>query len=216
MDILGGQKELVSSGDESADKLDHERFAQKYEEMHRLVREPDGSEFLYVGAENWPFPVPLVLRAGAWRFDADAGKREILFRHIGEDETSAIDTCHAVVFAMKHQGNKTADDDPIIQYAATLIKAQTNAGRTPANSEAASPFHGYAFRILSGPQRSNFSVVAYPVAYRSSGVMTFAVAQDDVIYESDMGPDTAKRPPLHHGNRIPVGMLPNENRLRMS
>jgi hypothetical protein len=93
---------------------------------------------------------------------------------------------------MKHQDNKTADDDPIIQYAATLIKAQTNAGRTPANSEAASPFHGYAFRILSGPQRSNFSVVAYPVAYRSSGVMTFAVAQDDVIYESDMGPDTAK------------------------
>ena len=61
--ILGGP-ELSSSGDEERDKLEREQFAQKYEEMHRLVREPDGSAVLYVGAENWPFPVPLVSTDG--------------------------------------------------------------------------------------------------------------------------------------------------------
>jgi len=199
MEILGGGKDLVSSGDESEDGIDRKRFAQKYQEMHRLVREPDGSEFLYIGAENWPFPIPLVLRAGEWRFDGNAGKREILFRRIGEDEGSAIDTCHALVLAIKQHGKKTTDNDPVAQYAETLVKTlQPSAGNSPANSEASTVFHGYFFRILSKPlsrissTSGGFTVVAYPDVYRASGVMTFVVAQDDVVYESDLGPDTVK------------------------
>ena len=47
--------------------------AKKYQEMHRLVREPDGSTVLYIGAENWPFPIPLVSKNGAWYFDSKTG-----------------------------------------------------------------------------------------------------------------------------------------------
>ena len=60
--ILGAGKEVTSSSNEVEDKLEREQFSQKYQEMHRLVREDDGSTVLYIGAENWPFPIPLVLK----------------------------------------------------------------------------------------------------------------------------------------------------------
>ena len=78
--ILGGPTDLTSSRDEGQDELDRELFVQKFQEMHRLAREADGSVSLYIGAENWPFPIPLVEKDGAWYFDADAGRNEVLFR----------------------------------------------------------------------------------------------------------------------------------------
>src|SRR6202051_3538586 len=74
--ILGGPTELTSSRDAGQDKLDREIFAQKYQEMHRLGREADGSMTMYIGAENWPFPIPLIEKNGAWRFDSDGGMKE--------------------------------------------------------------------------------------------------------------------------------------------
>jgi Protein of unknown function (DUF2950) len=64
---------LSSSGDTVQDKADRQLFIQKYKEMHRLVKEPDGTIVLFIGAENWPFPVPLVSKHGKWRFDVDTG-----------------------------------------------------------------------------------------------------------------------------------------------
>ena len=87
---------LASSADTVQDKADRRRFIQKYSEMHRLVREPDGTMVLYIGAENWPFPVPLASNDGKWRFDVDAGAREIMFRRIGEDEAAAMQTCRSM------------------------------------------------------------------------------------------------------------------------
>ena len=71
--IVGAGKEVTSSSDDVEDKLEREQFCKKYEEMHRLVREPDGSTVLYIGAENWPFPIPLVSKNGAWYFDSETG-----------------------------------------------------------------------------------------------------------------------------------------------
>src|SRR6266481_3749212 len=99
--ILGAGKEVTSSSDEIEDKLERERFSQKYQEMHRLVREPDGSTVLYIGAENWPFPIPLVSKNGAWHFDPETGKQEILLRRVGENEMTAIEVCNAVAMAKK-------------------------------------------------------------------------------------------------------------------
>jgi hypothetical protein len=161
-EILGAGTELVSSDDKVQDTLDRERFVQKYQEMHRLVQEPRGVTALYIGAENWPFPIPLVSRNGAWRFDSDDGANEIRFRRIGENEVTAIGICHA------------------------LVARETNPG---ANRPV--PFHGYYFRILS-KSGGGFAAIAYPVLYRSSGVMTFIVNQDDVVFEKDLGPNTAK------------------------
>src|SRR5947207_4697564 len=99
--ILEAGKEVTSSSDEVEDKLERERFSQKYQQMHRLVREPDGTTVLYVGAENWPFPIPLVSSRGRWRFDADAGWREITYRRIGANEETAIEVSRATVEAVK-------------------------------------------------------------------------------------------------------------------
>jgi hypothetical protein len=78
--IIGAGPQVRSSGEEAIDKLEREQFAQKYQVMHRLVREPDGYTVLYIGAENWPFPIPLIENNSKWRFDPDAGAGEIAAR----------------------------------------------------------------------------------------------------------------------------------------
>src|SRR4029077_5969297 len=75
LEILGPEgKEIVSSGDETEDKESHANFARRYEQMHRLVKEPDGMVTLYIGAENWPAPIPLVNKGKGWYFATEAGK----------------------------------------------------------------------------------------------------------------------------------------------
>jgi hypothetical protein len=197
--ILGGSKELISSGDEAEDKLDREQFVQKYQQMHRLVRGSDGTTLLYIGAENWPFPVPLVSRANVWYFDAEIGAQEIRFRRVGENEYSAIAACHEMVLASKQLRSNTTEVDPVAQYARTLINAQSvNEGRAPVSGKAVlGPFRGYYFTSLTaqpkaenGHSAGGIAILAYPARYRSSGVMTLLVTQDDVVYETDLGPNT--------------------------
>jgi hypothetical protein len=95
--ILGAGNELVSGDDAAQERREREHFARKYAQMHRLARASDGSTTLYVGAENWPFPFPLVQESGAWHFDATVGMEEVLARHIGENELAAIATSRALV-----------------------------------------------------------------------------------------------------------------------
>jgi hypothetical protein len=177
--ILGAGAELVTSGDRLQDTLDRERFVQKYQEMHRLVQEPGGVTALYIGAENWPFPIPLVSRDGVWHFDPDGGANEIRFRRIGENEVTAIGICHALVAAETHPG-ADAEADGLVE--AVLPNVQ--------HTNAVVPFHGYYFRILSKSD-GGFAAIAYPSVYRSSGVVTFIVNQNDVVYEKDLGRKTA-------------------------
>ena len=102
LEILGPDaKEIDSSGDPTQDAEGRAKFAREYGEMHRFVREPDGSVVLYLGAENWPLPIPLVMRGNLWFFDTEAGKKEILFRRIGRNEYSAIHICQELVAAQK-------------------------------------------------------------------------------------------------------------------
>src|SRR5580658_5938273 len=102
LDILGPEAgKLVSSGDDTEDAADRATFVQRYQEMHRLVREPDGSTMLYIGARNWPMPIPLVHSGDSWHFDTEAGKQEILYRRVGANEISTIRTCQALVAAQK-------------------------------------------------------------------------------------------------------------------
>ena len=194
---LGAGEELTSCGDESTDKRERDRFVQKYQEMHRLVGEPDGTTVLYIGAENWPFPIPLVSRKGRWYFDAQTGAREVMFRRIGADEATAIEVCRAAVQASKQNGATTRSDDPIIQYAEALVSAGgAKSGTTGRATPDDRPFHGYHFVVLTerpgtGEKTGALAVVAYPAEYRSSGVMTFVVGEDGVVYERDLGPETA-------------------------
>lgn len=194
--ILGAGKEVTSSSDEEEDKLEREQFSQKYQEMHRLVQEPDGTTVLYIGAENWPFPVPLVSKNGIWYFDSDQGKQEILFRRIGENEMTAIEVCEQFSMARTEDGTPAISEDPITQFVQGLVSDDSaNAANNQSNS-----FHGYYFRIVpnnspsqvsSGQEKKGLTLVAYPAEYHSSGVMTFLVTRKGIVFERDLGPNTA-------------------------
>jgi hypothetical protein len=164
--------------DQLQDRLERERFVQKYQEMHRLAREADGGMVLYIGAENWPFPIPLVSQHGAWRFDSDAGVAEIRYRRIGENEVRAIALCQALV---AHPPGAADNADGIV----AAVHASAKSGGQPV------AFHGYYFRALAA-SGNRFVAIAYPTAYRSSGVMTFIVDPDGGAHQKDLGPNTAK------------------------
>lgn len=187
--ILGGSTNLTSSHDEAQDKLERELFVQKYEEMHRLGREGDRSMTLYIGAENWPFPIPLVEKNGAWHFDSDAGLKEVLYRRIGRNELTAIAICNEFVADEKHYGAKPNTASLTDSSPASLVAraARESAGGDPVL------FHGYNFRLLptQGKTTGTFTLIAFPAAYRSSGVMTLIVTEDDIVYEKDLGANTS-------------------------
>jgi hypothetical protein len=191
--ILGGSTELTSSRDEGQDKVDRELFVQKYQEMHRLGRDADGSVTLYIGAENWPFPIPLVEKNGAWHFDPDTGLKEVLYRRIGENELTAIAMCHEFVTAEKQHRAKPNTADLEGSSPTSLVAKAAN------GSTAGDPvlFHGYYFKVLSAHSTNGkaatggFAVIAYPAEYRSCGVMTFIVTAKDVVYEKDLGENSS-------------------------
>jgi hypothetical protein len=102
LDIFGhDNKQIVRSGDDTEDALSRANFVEKYKEMHRRAKEPDGTTTLIIGARNWPTPIPLVNKNNSWFFDTEAGSKEILFRRIGRNEISAIRVCQELVTAEK-------------------------------------------------------------------------------------------------------------------
>ena len=227
-------KEILHTGDDVADQNTRTTFVSRYDQMHRVVIEPDQSATLYIGAENWPLPIPLVKTSGgSWYFDAEAGKKEILYRRVGTNENDAIDTLYTLVEAQREYASAPRDGTSTKHYALKFLSddgKQNGLYWKTTGDEAASPigplladaasegytvqqghqvpFHGYYFRILTkqgaaarggardylvGGQLSHgFAFVAYPAEYRNSGVMTFIVNQDGVVYEKDLGPDTVK------------------------
>jgi len=102
LSILGPSgKDVLSSGDPQEDLDARVGFVVRYQEMHRLVTEANGTVSLIVGAENWPFPIPLVNHHGTWFFDTVTGKDEIVFRRIGKNELAAVDSLRQLVEAQK-------------------------------------------------------------------------------------------------------------------
>jgi hypothetical protein len=180
MRILRGGAELISADNRTEGRLERERFVQKYQELHRWVRESDGTRVLYIGAENWSFPIPLVSRNGLWQFDSKGGSDEILYRRIGENEVTAISMCDMLATAEARPGTDTEAD----RLVETLFPGLRDAGK-------AIRFHGYYFSILAH-SGGEFAAIAYPARYRSSGVKTFIVTRDGAISEKDLGPDTSK------------------------
>jgi hypothetical protein len=91
---------LVTSKDEASDQAAMHRFFSKYQQMNRWVNMTDGSQVLYIGSDNFAFPVPLAKTGGdRWYFDAVAGAQEIRARDIGRNELLTIDSCGALATA---------------------------------------------------------------------------------------------------------------------
>jgi hypothetical protein len=226
LDILGADgKQIVSSGDDVEDAESRANFAKKYQEMHRLVKEPDRTTVLYIGAENWPTPIPLVNKGKAWYFDTDAGKKEILYRRVGRNEISTIRVCQELVAAQKeysaehneyaqkvfsdegqHNGLYWKASGERLSPIGPLVAAAVTESYVQSRDSAPTPYRGYYYHILArqgknasggvksyianGKMTGGFAFVAYPAEYRSSGVMTFIVGEDGVVYQKDLGKKT--------------------------
>jgi len=225
-----GSEDVISSGDPAQDKESMEGFAQAYQVMNRWRKLADGSQLLIVGADNQPFPIPLMKNAaGQWYFDAAAGKEEILARRIGRDELAAIDVCAALAdsqaqyFAQKHGGVKQYAQKFISDAGqqnglywespqgsprsplGPLVAFATQEGMT-IKPDTAQPFYGYYFRrldgqgadakggaksyIIDGKMTGGFAYVAYPAKYGDSGVQTFIINREGVLYQKDLGKDS--------------------------
>lgn len=111
--IFGPDRDKLLTGDPVADSNALEHFAAGIEKAHKLEKVSDTKLTLVVGSDNWPSPIPIVKDGNQWRFDTAAGLEEILNRHIGDDELSAIMTCRAYVLAQWEyytEPNGTAQD----------------------------------------------------------------------------------------------------------
>jgi hypothetical protein len=223
-------KDFVSSGDDVQDKTSRARFAAMAAEKMdvEVDRHNANRAIVSVGNEDWPLPVPIVKLGGKWHFDSKAGRKEILDRHIGENELDAIQICRGYDDAQKEYAEKIHDDSGVHQYAQRLISlpgkqdglAWQNADGSwggpvgdaiakdleEGNAEKGKPFHGYYFKVLKGQGPAatlgqldyviegamigGFALVAVPANYRVTGVMTFMVSYDGVVYQKDLGPDS--------------------------
>jgi hypothetical protein len=171
LEFLGPDgKQIISSGDEIEDLHTRADFVQRYIEMHRLVNEPDGTTVLYIGARNWPTPIPLVHSANGWYFDTEAGRKEILYRRIGRNEMSAIRICQELaaaeheyhdaqhsqyaqaIFSDEGQHNglywKVAAGEPQSPIGPLVANAVAQ-GYDPGRSGAPTPYRGYYFHVLT-------------------------------------------------------------------
>ncbi len=101
---------------------------------------------------------------------------------------------------------QTKMDEPLSPLGPLLATA-TQEGYTRSASRPLAPYHGYFYRILTrqgkdapggaynyfvnGKMIGGFAVIAYPARYGASGIMSFIVNHDGVVYEKDLGKNTA-------------------------
>ncbi|HVN46579.1 MAG TPA: DUF2950 domain-containing protein [Steroidobacteraceae bacterium] len=173
MRIMGPKGEdLVLTGEYAQDRERAQEFAAQAREKKQLALDPktETRAYLLVGHEDWPFAVPIVKRNGRWSFDPAAGRQELLYRRIGNNELDAIEICEGYVEAQfdfayrKRQGYEPS------QYAQRIISspgkqdglAWQNADGTwggPIGEKiaqaleqgydlAGQPYHGYFFKVL--------------------------------------------------------------------
>jgi hypothetical protein len=180
--VLGPEgKEVVSSGDETADRAGRETFLTAAKEKTVLLPKTKASVVLKVGADEWPFPIPIVKGPTGWFFDTAAGKEELISRRIGRNELRAIALCHAFVTAQKEYAQTGQAGASSGVYAQRLLSSEgkrdglywpaktgepesplgplaaeaTNEGyEAKASASGPKPFHGYFFRIMTAQGES--------------------------------------------------------------
>jgi hypothetical protein len=233
-EIFGPEgREVLSSGDAVADRMNREVFAVALDEGWSLEPLNDNTKELIVGHERWPFPIPIANDSHGWWFDTQAGKQEVLARRIGRNELAAIGVCRTYVVAQREYAAEGRDGKPSGIFAQKVrsdvgkhnglywaptsdqdkpsplgrFAAQASAeGYSPEHKSESTPYYGYFYRILTrqGPNApggakdylansemtGGFALIAYPATYGNSGIMTFLVGPDGVVYEQDLGQQT--------------------------
>src|SRR5262245_46093086 len=172
--VLGPDGEdIVSSGDEVADKATREKFVAAYDAKHKIDLDGDNKATMVIGQEDFPLPIPIVRKDGMWRFDTAAGRDERLLRRIGKNERDAIQSALAYVDAQNEYAEKDRTGAGVNTYAQRIISQRgkkdglywpTSQGEedSPLGELIAqatkqgyragggrTPYHGYYFKILT-------------------------------------------------------------------
>jgi hypothetical protein len=232
MAILGSEGDnVISSGDEVADKAALDRFAAAAKQATRLEKVGDDKVIINVGSDDWPMPIPIVKGTDGWYFDTAAGEDEIINRRIGRNELGAIDVCRAYVQAQREYAGKDRDGSGVLKFAQKVTSSPNKKDGLywPASSDGdvspfgplvadamkegyqkkgdqPIPYHGYYFKVLraqgshapggdydyviNGNMIGGFALVAWPAEWAVSGVMTFIVNQQGIVYQKDLGDQT--------------------------
>ena len=176
------------------------RFNRDWAVKHEVV-EQENVAHLNVGDAGWQLPIPIVNIAGGWHFDMPAAQEEILTRAIGRNELSAIGAMHAYVDAQESYYALTT------QYAQKIVSSEgkkdglywpVKPGEAPSPlgpafspKEPGQGYHGYHFRILPD-SKSGFAMIAWPVSYGETGVMSFMINGDDRVWQANLGETSAE------------------------
>jgi hypothetical protein len=223
------------SGDNVADANDWTKFLAAYDAKRTLRKDGDAKVVLDVGADDWPFPAPIVKRGAQWAFDAAAGREELINRRVGRNELDTIQTLLAIVDAQREYAADDADGNGFSDYARRFrstpgkkdglywpaeagkppsplgelvaVAAKEGYGKQTPKEGQPVAYHGYHYRIMTAQGKNapggaydymvgdkllgGFAVVAWPSSYGASGVQTFVVNHDGVVYERDLGAQTA-------------------------
>ncbi len=174
--LFGPEFNELMTGDKVQDANNMKKFAADIAERCHPVKDGDDRITIEIGSNNWPMPIPLVLADGQWHFDTPAGKEEIINRHIGKDELTAIGVCRAYVTAQRQYadenpnggaGTKYAqhfksspgkkdglywaavDNEPTSPFGPQVAEAQAEGYVLHKKGTGPHPFHGYYFRILT-------------------------------------------------------------------
>jgi hypothetical protein len=165
---------ILSSGNPSQDRAEREQFVQLALTKFQLDPDPNnpGRVYLSIGADNWPFPAPIVRTKAGWVFDPSQAVVEMQARKVGADELDAIEICSGFVSAQRQYATQPRDAHQMQEYAPQIMSSpgqhdglywegtETGAGQplvprgfaeadvSRANSNA-KPYHGYYFRVLN-------------------------------------------------------------------
>jgi len=208
MAILGPEGEdIISSGDEVADKNTQEQFVKAYLETAYFVKEREDRVSVIIGNDYWPFPIPIVKKGEDWVFDTKEGKEEVLNRRLGRNELNAIQVCSAYVDAQREYASTDRERDGIIQYAQKVwsdpyrrngLYWEVGEGEIPSpvgpfiaqavgegyakKGDKPTPYYGYYFKILKG-QGPNAPGGAYKYVINGHMVAGFALVAWPAEYD---------------------------------
>ncbi len=172
-----GGKKVLASGDEQSDTKERAEFAKLAESKHRLEADPMNPNrmILDVGAEDWPFPIPIVKKNGKWSFDATQGQMEMRARRVGANELNTIEICAGYVeaqqqYAAAHSGDgmhayaqrimsSPGKQDGLFSQVSSgqpLVPQRFAQAAADGGSAQLKPYHGYYFKVLKaqGPNAS--------------------------------------------------------------
>lgn len=161
-------KQILTSGDPQKDQAERQEFSQLAQRKHELQPSSMNKHvrILTIGAEDWPFPVPIVQTNGKWRFETSQGAIEMRARRIGANELDAIEICAGYVEAQRAYATQVRDEHGVLEYAqqiksspgkrdglywgeGSLVPAGFAEAEILTAASKPKPYHGYYFRVLT-------------------------------------------------------------------